>query len=199
MKKLLIATHNPAKKNEITKWFHELVPGVITVSLDDLKITDEPEETGRTFAENSLIKAKYYAEKSGLPSLADDGGIEIDALNGAPGVLSSRWLGYKATDEQLIRGTLEKMSNVPMEQRTARLTICLTHYDPRTKKTLSETESIEGYITTEPDKTFEHGFPYRAIFKITKYDKFYHHLTPAEHNDINHRKKAVKRLIEKLI
>lgn len=197
--KLLIATHNPAKKNELTKWFHELLPSTEIVSLDELGITDEPEETGKTFAENSLLKAKYYADKSGLPAIADDGGIEIDALNGAPGVLSSRWLGYKATDQELIDGTLKKLEGVPPQKRTARLTICLTYYDPKTKKALSETESIEGYITEQPDKTFEHGFPYRAIMKITQYNKFYHQLTPQEHDVINHRKKAVKRLIQKLL
>src|SRR4051794_19206444 len=100
MKKLLIATHNPGKLNEF-RMFLEGVPFEI-ISLSDVGITEDVEEDGTTYEENSQKKALFYAQKSGLPALSDDGGLEIVALNNQPGIHSRRWLGYPATDEELI-------------------------------------------------------------------------------------------------
>ena len=90
MKKLLIATTNPGKLSEINRFLGDLP--VELVGLKDAGITDAVEETGSTFEENAILKAKYYCKKSGLPTLADDGGFEIDALDGQPGVKSHRWI-----------------------------------------------------------------------------------------------------------
>ena len=100
--KLLIATTNPGKLAEIKRFLFD-VP-VELVSLNDVGITDHVEETGATFEENAVLKAKFYAEKSGLPTLADDGGFEIDALHGEPGVKSHRWVygDRENTDEELM-------------------------------------------------------------------------------------------------
>ncbi|MBP7967512.1 non-canonical purine NTP pyrophosphatase, partial [Candidatus Woesebacteria bacterium] len=103
MHKLLLATTNKAKQAEITFGLQPLLEkGVTIVSLRDFPSIEEPEETGATFEENAKLKAQYYAQKTGLPALADDGGLMIDALGGEPGVKSRRWPGYSATDTELI-------------------------------------------------------------------------------------------------
>src|ERR1700694_1868026 len=98
--KILIATHNKAKLGELKKAAKRLADlGFEMMSLADIQITDAPEETGTTFEENSLLKAKYYAEVAQLPAIADDGGPLIHALNNEPGVKSRMWLGREATDQ----------------------------------------------------------------------------------------------------
>ena len=114
MKKLLIATHNPAKFSEI-KYFLKDLPFKI-VSLKDLKIKEDVKENGKTFKENAVKKAKHYGQKSGLLTIADDGGLEIDYLNGAPGIHSRRWInGKRAGDKELIKHTLKLLKGVPLE------------------------------------------------------------------------------------
>jgi len=99
VKKLLIATKNQGKVGEFKEFLKDL-PFKI-VSLKDLKIKEDIDEDGKTYEENSQKKALFFAKLTNLPVISDDGGIEIDALNGAPGVRSRRWLGYEATDEEL--------------------------------------------------------------------------------------------------
>ena len=117
MKKLLIATTNPGKLDEIKRFLGDLP--VELVALKDVGIIDGVEETGKTFEENAILKAKYYCKKSGLPTLADDGGFEIDALGGEPGVKSHRWIhkDREDTDEELIEYTLKKMRGLPRAKR----------------------------------------------------------------------------------
>ncbi len=159
----------------------------------------KPEETGKTFKENALLKAKFYAEKTGLPIIADDGGIEIDFLNGEPGVLSRRWPGHEATDEELIRYTLTKLDKVPVQKRGAQLSACLCFLNPQTKKTKFVQESVRGIIASKPSEERIEGFPYRALFVVDAYKKYYDELTPQEHNEINHRLKAVKRISDVIL
>ena len=97
MKKLLIATTNKGKLKEISEFLTDLPFKLL--SLNDIGITEDVEETGKTYEENSRIKALFYAKKSGLPAISDDGGIEIKAIDNEPGIKSRRWLGYEATDE----------------------------------------------------------------------------------------------------
>ena len=108
MKKLLIASANPGKIAEIKIGLQELEKqGVEVFTLSDVKVGDkEPVETGKTFKENALLKAKFYANLAHMPVLSDDGGLKIPYLKNAPGVKSRRWLGYEATDEELIEHTL---------------------------------------------------------------------------------------------
>src|SRR2546430_2498785 len=101
MKKLLVATTNPGKLVELSSFLVDLP--ITLVSLKDVGITDDVEETGKTYKENAELKATFYAKKSGLPAVADDGGLEIAALDGAPGIKSRRWIGKKATEEDLIQ------------------------------------------------------------------------------------------------
>ncbi|MBI1863360.1 non-canonical purine NTP pyrophosphatase [Candidatus Microgenomates bacterium] len=196
---LLIATHNPAKKKELTEGLLAVLPDCNITSLDDLGITRDPEETGKTFEENACLKATYYAAQSGLTTLADDGGILIDALNGEPGVLSKRWLGRAATDQELIDYCLKRMMGVPPEKRTARFTVVLCVVDPVTKNMTTVTESIEGFIAETSSKHWSPGFCYRAVFIVKQFNKYFDDLTQQEHEQINHRLIALRRLAKKLL
>lgn len=196
MKKLLIATHNPAKKEELKNGFSALTRyGINLLSLDDVKINVDPEETGKTFVENARLKAHYFARLSQLPVVADDGGIEIDVLNGKPGVHSKRWLGREATDGEMINYTINKLNDVPHEKRSAHFTVCLYYFNPKTGFETSITESVNGYISTSPSKLARKGFPYRALFIVDKFNKYYDELTETEHRAVNHRLQAVQNLI----
>jgi len=147
MKKILIATTNKAKLKEIKNGLKPLLKQKIKLlTLTDVGVEEKPEESGKTFCENAKIKAKFYAQKTNLPTLSDDGGLLIPFLNNEPGVRSRRWLGYEASDEELINYTLERLKNVPKEKRIAYLQVCLCFFDPKTKKIFFEEEKIEGFI-----------------------------------------------------
>lgn len=194
---LLIATHNPAKKQELREGFNSL-PNLTLLSLDDLHISADPEETGKTFFENAQLKARYFTKLSSLPTVADDGGIEIDCLKGEPGVHSKRWLGRDATDVEMIEYTLQKLKDVPGEKRTAHFTVCLYFINPMSGFETSVSESVNGIIALTPSRFARKGFPYRALFIVDKYNKYYDELTEQEHNDVNHRLRAVQKLIQKI-
>lgn len=197
--KLLIATHNQAKLKEIRFALKSLTKQDIElISLKDLKIKREPKEDGKTFAENSLLKAKFYSKLSGYPTIADDGGLTIDILRGEPGVHSRRWLGYEGTDQELIRHALHRLKGVPKKKRQAQLQTCITFYDPHKNKVLSDTESIKGIIADKSSQKATNGYPYRALFIVKKYNKYYDELTDTEHTKINHRFKLLKRLSKKI-
>lgn len=196
MNKLLIATHNKAKLAELKSGIKPLVKkGVKILSLNDLKINEEPEEAGKTFEENARLKAKFYSEKSGLPTLADDGGLIIPSLNNEPGVKSRRWLGYDATDEELIKYTLKKLRGFTKENRVAYLKVCLCFYNGIF---VCEEEKIIGHIAEIPSNKRNEGYPFRALFIVDKFNKFYDELTNEEHKSVNHRLKALKKLIRKI-
>lgn len=197
--KILIATHNPGKLKELQNGLlilrnhgHEIV------SLKELSINDEPEETGKDFQENSLLKAKYYSRLSQLPTISDDGGLGIQILNGEPGVKSRRWKGYDATDEELIQYTLEKLKKYHGNDRSAYLQTCITFYDPKTKVSFSETGQVNGSIADTPSNKRVTGYPFRAVFIVQKFNKYYDDLTDKEHEKINHRLKAIRRLTKRI-
>ncbi len=195
-KQLLIATHNPAKKQELNGGFSSALSSDINLLfLDDLKITNDPEETGKTFFDNAKLKADYFSSLSKLPTIADDGGIEIDILNGAPGVHSKRWLGRDANDSEMIEYTLQQLNGVPLEKRTAQFTVCLYYHNPITGYSKSITESLKGHIALSPSGFAQKGFPYRALFIVSQYDKYYDELTDEEHHAANHRLRALQKLI----
>lgn len=199
--KLLIATFNNAKQQDYQKMLTDLAQkskvDLKTVTLRDLNVSDKIEETGHTFAENSLLKAKFYFEKSGIPVLADDGGLEIPILNNEPGIYSRRWPGYEASDEELIAYTLKKLkSHHTKDERKAHLTVCLTFFDG--KNIIQETGKIEGYISDQINSNYIKGYPYRALFIVSDLNKYYDELTAPEHEKYNHRKKAVDKLWEKM-
>src|SRR3989344_2409032 len=195
--KLLIGTTNIAKQEEHKKILRSLARkkgiNIELVFPQDLNITNEPEETGQTLEENSLIKARYYFAKSKIPTISDDGGFAIDALDGAPGVQAKYWAGPDGNDKKIIAKTLYHMKQFKTKkERSAMLTICLTYFDG--KDTIQEMGSIEGYIADKPTKKFQKGFPYRALLIVSGVEKYYDELSQEEHACFNHREKALKKL-----
>lgn len=193
MKTLLVATKNPGKLLEIKKFLLGLPLQI--VSLSDVGITKDVEEKGITYKENSVQKAIFYAKKSGLPSIADDGGLEIEALGGAPGISSRRWLGYEASDEVLIKYLKKVSKKLPENNRNAVFRAVITFSLPN-GKSWSVEGSIKGIIAKEPNVKLIKGYPYRSFFYLPKIKKYYHEseLTPQEEKRYNHRYKAIQKL-----
>lgn len=193
MKTLLVATTNPGKLGEIKGFLSDLP--VTLVGLSDVGITDTPEETGINFQENAILKAKFYAEKSKLPTLADDGGLEIDALNGEPGVKSHRWIhdDREDEDEELIKYALDRMKDVAVGKRGAQLRLVLALVLPSGEVFTSE-EKVRGIIPKKPSDARHKGFPYRSLLFLPEIKKYYNHneLTVTETETYNHRKKALE-------
>lgn len=199
MLKLLIATTNPAKLEELRQSLQPLTEkGIQIVSLKDLNIQDDPEETEKTFEGNARLKAHFYAKLTGLPTLSDDGGFEMDALNGEPGVHSKRWLGRDSTDQELIDYAFERMKGIPFEKRTARGSLVLCYYNPKSGYEAYGKHSIEGYIAEKIGPAPIQGFPYRAIFIVKQYMKFYDELSEDEHEQVNHRRHAVAEVLPQI-
>lgn len=195
MKKLLIATTNPGKLAEIKRFLGGL--SIELVGLKDIGITDVVEETGSTFEENAILKAKYYCQKSGLSTLADDGGFEIDVLGGQPGVKSHRWIhgDREDTDEELIAYTLEKLKGLPQAERGAQLRLVLALVFPDGRQYTVE-EKTRGILAEKSSTHRTEGFPYRSLLFLPEINKYYDHnlLTPEETERFNHRKRALDRL-----
>ena len=193
MQKLLIATKNKGKILELKKFLSDIP--VELVSLADVGIYDDVEETGETYKANSQLKAIFYAKKSGLPAVADDGGLEIKALGGAPGVRSRRWLGYEATDEELLNHLQKVSLSLPDNNRSAAFKVVLSFATPA-GKAWSVTGEVRGEIAKHPFKKELAGYPYRSFFYLPKLQKFYFEseLTPEEMKQYNHRFIAVQKL-----
>ncbi|WP_038058047.1 XTP/dITP diphosphatase [Thermodesulfobacterium hydrogeniphilum] len=192
-KTLLITTSNLNKAREIKEILKDLPLEIKT--LKDFFDIKPPEETGKTFFENALIKAKYYAEKTGYLCLADDSGLEVEALNGAPGVYSSRFAGENATDEENNKKLLEALKDIPPEKRKAKFVCVMIVYYPSGK--YIKTEGIwEGKIALEPRGSF--GFGYDPLFLVPEYnyEKTAAELPLEEKNKLSHRAKALKQLKE---
>ncbi|OGM98583.1 MAG: hypothetical protein A3C71_02735 [Candidatus Yanofskybacteria bacterium RIFCSPHIGHO2_02_FULL_43_15c] len=192
--KILIATKNPAKAKEVEKYLGD---NFEKVSLADFPDTLDVKETEKTFLENAVLKAKSYFELFGIPAVSDDGGLEIDALNGEPGVMSRRWPGHEATDQELIDLVLYKLKNIPQNKRTAHLRTVGVYYDG--KNILHAEGSIDGYIVEKQTAPCEKGYPFRAIFWIPQFNKLYQDLTHEEHEEINHRRFVYSQLSKKML
>ena len=195
--KILIATKNPGKAREISGFLGKSVGRFEIATLKDFPDSPDVEETGKTFEENAILKAKAYFEWSGIPSIADDAGLEIDFLNGEPGVLSRRWPGYEATDRELIDMALNKLKGVPKEKRTAHLVAVGAYFDGR--NVVIEREAIDGFMAEELNVECEPGYPFRALFWIPKFNKLYQDLTPEEHEQVNHRRLVYMRIADKIL
>ena len=188
MKKLLIGTTNKAKFEEYKNLLQDLP--LELVSLKALKIKEIPEETGKTFEENAVLKAKFYFSKSGIPTLVDDGGLEIEALNGEPGVHSRRWLGREMTDEELIKEVMKRMEG--KNARGCRLNLVLALATPF--GIMTSDAAVEGVIAEKvADKKID-GYPYRSLMYFPNYQKYYCDLTDKEHEILNHRKHAIEKI-----
>jgi len=157
-RKLVLATHNSHKKTEMNTLLAPL--GISIVGLDDFPQIGDIEETGTTLLENSLIKARSVHQITGFPSLADDTGLEVDTLDGAPGVYSARFAGKNPTYEDNVNKLLSKLEGVSAEKRTARFRTIIAFVDGR--RELFSEGIIEGLITVEPRG--HEGFGYDPIF-----------------------------------
>lgn len=194
MKRILIATSNKGKLSDLSNFLTELPLEI--VSLLDLKIDQSFEENGKTYKQNSQAKALYFAKRSGLPSIADDGGIEIAALNNEPGVRSRRWLGYEATDEELIEHMKKVARKLPDNNRKAYFKTVVSFAIP-SGKVWSVQGEVEGIIAKKPLLKVLKGYPYRSFFYLPKINKFYHEsqLSKEEEKIYNHRYKAIQKLL----
>lgn len=200
--KILVGTTNKGKQKEYKKLISAFLQShqqqIEIIFPQDLNISETPVETGKTFAENSLLKAKFYFEKSGVPTIADDGGLQIPILNNEPGIFSRRWVNEKeATDEELIDYTLHKLKVYKAQKdRKAYLSVCITYYDG--KNVFQEVGKIDGYISNQTNRNYIKGYPYRALFIVLGLGKYYDQLTEGEHNQYNHRKIALTKLWDKI-
>lgn len=186
--KLLIATTNQGKIQEYKHLLQDVPFELVT--LKDLNILEEPEETGSTFKENAILKAKFYFEKSGIVTLADDAGLEIDALRGEPGVHSRRWPGYDATDEELVEYTMEKMKGIPMEKRRAKFrAVAAITKDGKEVQTFEGVQ--EGVIAETPRYPIITGYPYRSVFCHDATGRFLSEIDLTENDSHAHRKEAI--------
>lgn len=191
MKKLLIATTNPGKVVRIKKCFEN--SGLNILTLESFPHCLDVEETGKTFEENARLKASAYYEMCGrIPTLADDGGLSVDALNGEPGVHSRRWLGYKMTDEEIVKELLRRLQGVAKEKRTARLDVAMAFYDG--KEFITGLSYIEGTIAEDYPSVIVPGFPFRTLFIAKCLGKLYHDFTDEEHASFNHRTDLLNRI-----
>ena len=186
--RLLIATHNPGKLLELTSLLGD-VPFEL-ISLAGAGIHDEVEETGETFEENAALKAGTYARLSGLPTLADDSGLEVDALDGDPGVRSSRYAGENATDSQRIAFLLNKLHNISEDAWTARFRCVIAVSIPGRPVELYAGE-CEGRIIPEPRGS--NGFGYDPVFFMPAMGKTMAELSAEEKNRVSHRSEAARK------
>ena len=187
-KTLVLATHNIHKQAEMKFILSRL--GVTVIGLDQFPEINSIEETGTTLIENALIKARTVHEITGLPSLADDTGLEVDALNGAPGVYSARFAGDNATFEDNVNKMLIALKGIPYDKRRARFRTVLAFIDSNSE--FSEDGAIEGRIINKARG--KDGFGYDPIFQPESYDITFAEMTSEEKNRISHRARALEKM-----
>ena len=183
----VIATHNQHKLQELERILKPLGIRAVTADLDEV------EETGTTFSQNAFLKAQAACKQTGMPAVADDSGLAVDALDGAPGVYSARYGGEGATDLDKIHKLLRELQEVPKEKRSARFVsaVCCVFPDGRAVAVEGE---CPGFIGFEPKG--QGGFGYDPIFMVK--GKSYAEMTAEEKDGISHRGHALKKLSEEL-
>ena len=189
MADLLLASQNLGKLGEM----RTLVAGLPfhVVGPRDIGIEEAPDETGTTFLENAILKARYYSGRSGLLTVADDSGLSVDALEGGPGLYSARFGGEHASDADRNRLLLEKLRGVPPERRGARFTSAVAVV--RDGRVLFEAqEDVEGLIADQTRGP--HGFGYDPLFFYPPFGRTFGETAPADKDRVSHRGKAFARL-----
>jgi XTP/dITP diphosphohydrolase len=199
MRTLVIATRSPHKLSELRTLLH--LQDTRVVSLDDVGVPEEAPEDGDTFDANATFKAHFYAERTGLPTLADDSGLEVDALGGGPGVRTRRYAGERATDEENNAKLLEELRGLPPERRGARYRCVLALVDPHRPGGANRSGphavvrrgTFEGRIATEPRGSG--GFGYDPIFEPAwepPGGRTVGQYAPEEKNRVSHRAAAAR-------
>ncbi len=187
MQTLLLATSNLHKLEEFRAIFSDMPLRLL--SLSDIQLAIDVEETGITFAENAKLKARTYAQMSNMLTLADDSGLEIDALEGAPGVQSARYLGSETSYEERFRVILEQLKGLPLDKRSARFRCVIALVEPSGYIRMVE-GVVEGVIADSPRGS--NGFGYDPIFFIPELGKTFAELEPEHKNRISHRARAAQ-------
>jgi XTP/dITP diphosphohydrolase len=191
----VLATNNHGKLAEFTQL---LAPYRVTIYPQSKFVAAGADETGATFRDNALLKARHAAQASGLPAIADDSGLEVDALDGAPGVYSARFAGEYATDDANNRKLLAELAGVPPSLRTARFRCVLAYVrDANDSAPLIAEGAWEGSILGEPRGA--HGFGYDSLFLPLASASSAAELTSATKNSVSHRGLAMRVLLDLLI
>lgn len=194
MKKIVLATGNQGKVKELAALLAEQEFDVVAQS--EFNVPDVP-ETGTTFVENAIIKARHAAKVTGLPAIADDSGLEVDALNGAPGVYSARFAGPNASDADNNKKLLAELAGIDISNRTARFHCVLVYMKHASDPTPIICHGVwGGSILQAP--CGEHGFGYDPLFWQEQLQKTSAQLEKSEKNKLSHRGKALALLVEKL-
>lgn len=190
---LLIATHNRHKLVEIRKILQIYLPEInidVILCAADFNLP-EPVEDGKNFTENALIKARAIAQKMNVPALADDSGICVDILGGAPGIFSARWAGVHGDDSANLDLLLAQLADVPEKNRTANFSCCAALVLPDGKE-FTEIGKVEGHIRFA--RAGNDGFGYDPIFQPKGWEKTLAECTVEEKNQISHRAKAFEKI-----
>jgi len=194
MQKIVLASNNKGKVREFGEMLSTIDMEVVPQATFNIEDADE---TGLTFVENAIIKARHASAIAGLPAIADDSGLEVDFLNGAPGIYSARYSGEGATDEKNLLKLLEALKDVPEEKRTARfqcVLVYMRHAEDPTPLICQGT--WEGIILTEPQGG--NGFGYDPIFYVPDHNCSSAQLSADEKNKLSHRGQALKKLLTAL-
>ena len=190
--RLLLATRNPGKLAELQRLLESAVPGVAVVGLRDVPEYPEAPETGATFAENALLKAREAVRHTGLPAVADDSGLTVDALNGMPGVLSARWSGRHGDDAANTALLLGQLADVPDERRGAAFVCAAAVVTPDGAERVLE-RSWRGQVVREGRGS--NGFGYDPVFLPDGLERTAAELTAAEKDARSHRGQAFAALV----
>jgi XTP/dITP diphosphohydrolase len=196
MRKLVLATHNSCKIKEFERLLAEFVSDVQVLGLKDFPDMPDIAETGKTFIENSLLKAHGICEFTKLPTLADDSGLCIDYLNGDPGVYSARWSGVHGNDAANIEKVLSQLEGVPLSNRSAHF-ICEVALVFPTGNELTESGKLSGFITLSPRGTA--GFGYDPIFQPVGSELTLGELAHGEKDKISHRGIAMRAIAPRIL
>jgi len=194
---ILLATRNAGKLRELRELLTAAsAPGVVWRGLHEFPTVPDAPETGQTLAENARAKALYYATATGLLTLADDSGLEVDALGGAPGVYSARYAGTPRDDAANNRKLVAALAGVPLEQRTARFRCAMALAEPG-RVLLESSGAVEGLIIDEPRG--HNGFGYDPHFLLPDLKKTVAELPAEQKNALSHRGRAARALLPQLM
>jgi XTP/dITP diphosphohydrolase len=193
MKRFVVASKNKGKLKEISEILSDFPFEV--VSMETVGIDKDIEEYGSTFEENALIKAREVSEITGEIVMADDSGLEVDYLGGAPGIYSARFAGENATEEDKNNKLLKLLEGVPFEERTARFVCVIAVVFPG-GESFTVRGTCEGHIASKPEG--KNGFGYDPLFFVPAYGVTTAQLDPEEKHRISHRGKALRMMVEKL-
>ncbi|NIO03256.1 MAG: XTP/dITP diphosphatase [Proteobacteria bacterium] len=193
MREVVLATRNQGKIREITECLRDL--DIVIYSLNDFPATSAVKEDGKNFRENALKKARYLADFTGKVALADDSGLEVEALGGKPGVLSARFAGDKASDQDNNKKLLEHLKGFPLGRRGASFRCVLALAEPSGQEIVIE-ETCQGVILLQ--ERGGEGFGYDPLFFFPPLNKTFAELTREEKNQVSHRGKALRKLKEAL-